>query len=245
MTRLRGLIKRVPGAVLLYRGLRRARLVLSDVLGVTTPRPSSSRAYWEGRAVAYRDEVEQALGRGDVIVRAQREFLAELAGIDWDSLLEIGCGFGWHLRAMAALNEGKRLIGGDYSWAQLQQAQGYLAGCRVGLCQLDAFCLPFADAAFDVVLTSGTLMCIHPDDLLRVLGEIRRVSGRYVIAIEYAREHMDTPARRRVMRFAEWYAHSFGDAFHRAGLRVLESRRLSAFDGYDARVPLSYILAQV
>ena len=245
MGRFRGLIKLVPGAVVTYRALRRAELVLSEVLGVTPPRASSSRAYWEQRAAGYRDEVEQALGRGDLLVRAQREFLAELARIDWDSLIEIGCGFGWHLRAIAPISEGKRLTGGDYSRAQLEQAQAYLAGCRVGLCQLDASCLPFTDGAFDVVLTSGTLVCIPPDDLPQVLREMRRVARRFVIAIEYAREHMDTPARCQLMRFAEWYGHDFGDAFRRAGLRVLESRRLSAYNGHDARVPLSYILAEV
>jgi pseudaminic acid biosynthesis-associated methylase len=45
--------------------------------------------------------------------------------------------------------------------------------------------LQFEDRAFDLSLTSGVLIHVHPDDLERACRELARVSGRWVAILEY------------------------------------------------------------
>jgi ubiquinone/menaquinone biosynthesis C-methylase UbiE len=49
----------------------------------------------------------------------------------------------------------------------------------------DAFKIPLADESIDLVFTAGVLIHIHPNDLLKAMSEIVRVSKRYVLCMEY------------------------------------------------------------
>jgi len=49
----------------------------------------------------------------------------------------------------------------------------------------NAEALPFNDDSIDLVFTSGVLIHIHPDDLLRAYRDMYRVARRYIISIEY------------------------------------------------------------
>jgi ubiquinone/menaquinone biosynthesis C-methylase UbiE len=51
-----------------------------------------------------------------------------------------------------------------------------------------AFDLPFEDGYFDLAFTAGVLIQIALADLPRALSEIHRVSGRFILAIEYFAE---------------------------------------------------------
>lgn len=92
-----------------------------------------------------------------------------------ESLLDVGCGSGWFTRRLAA--RGLAVTGLDIDPAMLAYAQGrdaathYLRG--------DASALPFADGAFDTVV-SVTALCFVPD-WRRALGEMVRVARRRVV----------------------------------------------------------------
>lgn len=47
---------------------------------------------------------------------------------------------------------------------------------------------PFKDDFFDLVYTSGVLIHIHPDDVIRAMKEIHRTSRRYIWGFEYYSE---------------------------------------------------------
>ena len=49
----------------------------------------------------------------------------------------------------------------------------------------DAFNLPLDEGSVDLVFTSGVLIHIHPEDLGRATDEIVRVSGKYILCMEY------------------------------------------------------------
>ena len=57
-------------------------------------------------------------------------------------------------------------------------------GDKIPIIKGSAFDLPFKDAYFDLVFTSGVLIHIHPSDLPVVMGEIHRVSRRYIWGYE-------------------------------------------------------------
>jgi pseudaminic acid biosynthesis-associated methylase len=57
--------------------------------------------------------------------------------------------------------------------------------CNISLLQGSALALPYEDAAFDVVFTSGVLIHIAPGDLPRAMDEIHRCARSYVWGMEY------------------------------------------------------------
>ena len=108
---------------------------------------------------------------------------------------------------------------------------------------LDRLGARFADDAFDIVFTSGMLICIHPSQLAKILTELRRVARRSVIFLEYAWEHMDTPERQAIMRNAPWYGHAYGAELERARLKLISSYVFPSFHSDPARMPLSFFHA--
>ena len=212
---------------------------LANLAGLEVHRDSEARDYWDDRSARYLDETRPILDPVDPYYQAQKVFLDRLQGMEWTSALEVGCGFGWHLKAIRCAFPERRMAGLDFSFGQLQQARTYLADRSVGLFQSSAFSLPHRDRAFDLVFTSGLLVCIHPDCLPDVMREIARVTKRHVVLLEYAREHIETPEQLAIMQTAAWHGHWFGPALEGAGLHVEESFVFPSFANDRGRVPLS------
>lgn len=105
---------------------------------------------------------------------------------DGESLLDVGCGTGTLLAALAARFPRVRLAGIDADARMLGRAAGKLGGhSRVALLRAYAQALPFPDGAFDVVVS--TLIFHHlPTAVKRqVIREITRVlrpGGRFLLA---------------------------------------------------------------
>lgn len=90
-------------------------------------------------------------------------------------LLEIGCGNGCGLVALARACRPHALVGVDIDGALLAAAARRLADEAVPavLARADARCLPFPDRSFDAVVDFGT--CWHIAEPGRALAEIARV----------------------------------------------------------------------
>lgn len=99
-----------------------------------------------------------------------RSLLAVQSG---DTVLDVGCGTGWFTRRVAG--DGAQVVGLDRDAEALAFAGRHSAGC-VSYVHGDATVLPFADAAFDAVL-SVTALCFV-DQWPRALAEIVRTSRR-------------------------------------------------------------------
>jgi SAM-dependent methyltransferase len=104
---------------------------------------------------------------------------------DW--ALDLGCGEGRHVRGLATLS-GVNVIGVDLDAGALKAANDALGDPAqdrsVSVMRADAYRLPFADGAFDVVVCSEVLEHLVAYD--RVLGEIRRVlkaGGRLAVTV--------------------------------------------------------------
>jgi SAM-dependent methyltransferase len=112
-----------------------------------------------------------------------------LEGHEWKGkrVLEVGCGQGAVLNHLAGA--GANAVGIDMSWASMRRA---LAGAVelqqrrvVHVAAADCERLPFADAAFDAVVSFGVLH--HTPDTRRAISEIRRVvkTGGLAIVMVY------------------------------------------------------------
>jgi len=131
----------------------------------------SKIARYDGLAEWYDEHLTDFITRGTAP-------LVELLGSGPGDCLEIGCGGGVHLPAIAAA--GWSVVGLDISRDQLRVAQGR-AGVPSRLVLADAARVPFASQAFHAVVTAF----IHTDvdDWLAVVSEAARVlrpAGRLV-----------------------------------------------------------------
>jgi ubiquinone/menaquinone biosynthesis C-methylase UbiE len=164
--------------------------------------------------------------------RSDRAFREQLAGLAHlaagESVLDIGCGTGT-LAIVAKRQVGARgqVFGIDASAAMIARAisKAARAGTDVSFKTAAAEALPFADAQFDVVLS--TLMFHHLPRKLRqqCAGEVRRVlkpQGR-VLLVDFAH------AQRKASLLAHFHRHGHVNPgeiialLEEAGLRRVES----------------------
>jgi SAM-dependent methyltransferase len=154
------------------------------------------RAYWtlRGGDEYFREQEGQA-------ARAARArwMAGRIAGYRPGSILEVGCGYGKQLKALRDLVD-VPLVGLDFSPSQLATARGYLDGLgRIELVQGSGATLPFADGAFDLVLTSAVILHNPPAVAQRMRREVLRVARRWAAHnedtdVSYNRYGYDTAA---------------------------------------------------
>jgi demethylmenaquinone methyltransferase/2-methoxy-6-polyprenyl-1,4-benzoquinol methylase len=131
--------------------------------------------------------------------RLVRRGCAMLAPAQGECLLEIGCGTGRALAALArAAGQSGNVTGIDMSEGMLERAQARSKGARAGLVRADARRLPFDAGAFGAVFMSFALETLAVDGRKAVLGECRRVlarAGRIVLVCMGLRAHPNRMTR--------------------------------------------------
>lgn len=103
-----------------------------------------------------------------------------VAGVDAPAVLDAGCGPG---PGLAALPDDARAVGLDLSREQLALARERTPAAA--LVRGDLAALPFADAAFDTVVSLGALLHVPNADQPAVLDEFARVlrpGGRVLVS---------------------------------------------------------------
>lgn len=88
-------------------------------------------------------------------------------------ILEIGCGRGFYVNALAEFDTVKRIDGIEIEPTYLAQAQQAVTNKKVHLIQASAYALPYCDHSFDLVVLTEVLE--HLADEKLALREIRRV----------------------------------------------------------------------
>lgn len=156
-------------------------------------------------------------------------FATVLADLPVASALEVGCNRGHNLQALKHLLPDATITGIEPNGQA--RAIAVSAGCdaRPG----DAYALPVADGAYDLVFTAGVLIHVALADLPRALDEIHRAAGRWVLAVEYfAPTETAIPYRGRddllwKRDFRDHYRRRFPD------LALVREGYLAADSGFD------------
>jgi ubiquinone/menaquinone biosynthesis C-methylase UbiE len=116
---------------------------------------------------------------------------------DAASILEVGCGRGVALAALARLRRPTRLVGADVDAEALSEAslRTMDAPVPVELVRADVRRLPFSDDAFDVVIDFGT--CYHVARAEEAIAEIARVlrEGGWFVTETRASQALAHPIR--------------------------------------------------
>lgn len=115
-------------------------------------------------------------------------FPEDLAGVSGvSSVLDIGCGHGVNLRwAVSHLGAG-RGVGVEPSdeAVGILRAQ-YVDDPRLSFTVAPAHALPFPTDAFDLVIVWSVLHWVGRDEYLQSVGEAVRVSGRWLLVMDFA-----------------------------------------------------------
>jgi pseudaminic acid biosynthesis-associated methylase len=98
------------------------------------------------------------------------------------SILEVGCNLGNQLLVLQEMGF-TNLHGIEIQTEIVKQAQTRLPS--VNVVEGSALRIPYPDASFDLVFTSGVLIHIAPQDLPTALSEIHRCSRTWTWGLEY------------------------------------------------------------
>lgn len=153
---------------------------------------AATKVYYERRAPEYDDWWN---GTGRFATRDRPGWQGEVAALvavvqalSPARTLDVACGTGFLTRHL-----GGTVVGLDQSRTSVAIAQGRLPG---GLALTgDALALPFADGAFDRVLTSHFYGHLPPAERTAFLGEARRVASELVVVDSAMRDGAPAEAR--------------------------------------------------
>jgi pseudaminic acid biosynthesis-associated methylase len=152
-----------------------------------------------------------------------------LSALEAASALEIGCNVGGNLRWLAELLGAENVAGVDVNERALEVVRSEIPGVDARVASARE--LPFADASFDLVFTTGVLIHQSPDELPTVMDEIVRCSRRYVLCGEYRADELEeVPYRgQRGALYKQDYGRLYQERFPQ--LRLLEEGFLPKSDG--------------
>lgn len=109
-----------------------------------------------------------------------------LSGLSLDAILEVGANIGNQLAQLQGQGFVNQLYGIEIQRDAVEKAKSFTSG--IDIIQGSAFDIPFKDAYFDMVFTSGVLIHISPDDVKTAIMEMYRTSKRYIWGFEYFAE---------------------------------------------------------
>ena len=152
----------------------------------------ASRSWWDAEAENYHAEHGAFLGDHELIWgpegrhESELRLLGDLRGA---RVLEVGAGAGQGARWCA--RQGAEAVASDLSGSMLgvgaRIQEGMPRARRAALVQCDGTRLPFADAAFDVVLTAHGVLAFVPDAAaaLTEWARVLRPGGRCVFSLPH------------------------------------------------------------
>jgi ubiquinone/menaquinone biosynthesis C-methylase UbiE len=142
-----------------------------------------------------------------------------------DTVLDLGTGSGYALRALREAGDIDRAYGLDGAPEMLRNARSYTDDPRIGYVRGDFDALPFADDSVDHIFSMEAFY--YATDPLATLREIRRVlqpGGTFYCAVNYYEENVHSHEWQEniSIEMTRWDREEYRKAFREAGLFVAE-----------------------
>lgn len=165
------------------------------------------KRYWTERGHTY---VCEHPPRG---ARREDLILATLAKIDFESLLDIGCGYGRYLKCIANRFPQAILTGVDISPTQIAEAKRYLLEYpEIQLRETDGLHLDYIDKSFDISFTYGCMIHVPGHQIQSFFKEICRVTRNKGLFMEGSHKRRIT-VKRILSPPVVWYSHDYEALF--------------------------------
>jgi len=142
------------------------------------------------------------------------------------TFLDVGTNEGHNLKALRDISADYQMSGIDVNPDAL--AKALAAGFDVQQGRADQAVELFGERAAELVITSGVLIHVAPEELAASMAAIRDASSAYVLAIEY-----DSPDEREINyrgHAGKLWARPFGELYKALGLSLVET---GVAQGYD------------
>ena len=153
-----------------------------------------------------------------------KEALARMPVAAGDTVLDLGTGSGYALRALRERSIG-RGYGIDASPEMVGNAASYTADDRIAFLRGDFEALPFADDSIDHAFSMEAIYyAADPVDVLRELGRVLRPGGTFYCAVDYYEENVHSHEWQEYIEIpmTRWSRAEYREAFETAGLYVAE-----------------------
>ena len=147
------------------------------------PKMKSQKFYWNTRGTVYKDEFFQS-NYDKIEIFYQNYFIQILKKLKFESVLELGSGFGWNLKRINNEFKCQKISGIDFSKPQIENSKAFLNNEKIDITEGDIENLPYENNSFDLLFTFGVMMNVHKSKVDKVIEEAIRVSKKYIIHVE-------------------------------------------------------------
>jgi len=142
-----------------------------------------TESYWKNRGAGYRAEFQKHNPYTRLIFWLQERALRqELAKLKYESVLEVGCGFGRITRILLDNPNVKRVVATDLSPKQIANVN--ITDPRLELKVQSVLDLDYYKE-FDMVIASEVLMHIPPDKIDQALHNMKKAAKSYVLNVDW------------------------------------------------------------
>jgi ubiquinone/menaquinone biosynthesis C-methylase UbiE len=154
-----------------------------------------------------------------------KHVLARMPVEGGETVLDLGMGSGYALRALRETSNAGRCYGVDASPEMLRNARSYTDDGNVAFVRGRFSVLPFETGSIDHVFSMEAFY--YAEDMEDALGEVRRVlrpGGTFYCAVNFFEESEETHVwqDKVEVEMTLWNREKYREAFHEAGLYVAE-----------------------
>src|SRR3990167_2224241 len=151
--------------------------------------------------------------------------------MNWNTLLEVGFGGGANLALIAQVFKGRKLCGTEINKEALAFVKTKFKGLDARECPItDIF---MSDKGVEVTLTDMVLIYVGPSNIMKALGELKRVTTDYVLLCEF---HHKNWFKRQWLRIRTGYqSYNYKKLLQKLDFYDIITHKLSLKDWPDAK----------
>ncbi len=154
--------------------------------------------------------------------RNTKLILNTLNSLEFESLIDIGCGYGRYLKSMKENLYNKnnvKLVGVDISPTQILAAKDFCQKVHdVEFIEIDGKHFPFEDKSFDIAFTYGCMGHVPYKEINSFFSEVCRLTKKYGLFLELS-------DKRTSSRPIYYFCHDYKTIFEKFGLKYEIIRR--------------------